>query len=223
MKNRPRIEATGSSVTTPMARTMTLLLGPGLTHEGVTLTRDETESLNRLYGFEKERPRERPPQPVRQPDPEGASPWERMKAAEAHEKAMALWKGWEDPAGFMQAGANRNLIRHAEHDGLRLIAWLARRGRRVGCGPGGCHLGGRGRVLERSTRGAHALGNALRRILWRHHVVKRIGTRRHLAFTLHCRMQMRSGRVTCRAMAFLRTSLLHGRGAWFLARVRISS
>jgi hypothetical protein len=31
-----------------------------------------------------------------------------------------------DPRALLQAGADRNMIRHAEHDGLRLIAWLAR-------------------------------------------------------------------------------------------------
>lgn len=36
-----------------------------------------------------------------------------------------------DVAGFMQAGADVNAMRHAEADGLRMVAWLARR-----CPPG---------------------------------------------------------------------------------------
>ncbi len=45
---------------------------------------------------------------------------------EAHKRAVARWERWEDPRPLMQAGADRNMARYAEHDGLRLVAWLAR-------------------------------------------------------------------------------------------------
>ncbi len=116
-----------SYVTTPLASTMIALLGPGLRSDGVTLSRDETRSLNKLYGYTPEKPAERPPKPERKPDPKGASIWDRNKADDAHKRDVQAWEEWTDPREYiMQAGANRNMIRHAEHDGFRLVAWLAK-------------------------------------------------------------------------------------------------
>lgn len=122
---RPQV-GTGFVVTTPMAATMIKLLGLGVTSGGIAFTRDETEALNRLYGFTPEQPNERPPRPERKPDPEGATSYDRQRADEDHKRAVQAWERWEDPQPLMQAGANRNLVRHAEADGLRLVAWLAK-------------------------------------------------------------------------------------------------
>ncbi|HZL96042.1 MAG TPA: hypothetical protein VFB99_20460 [Vicinamibacterales bacterium] len=40
--------------------------------------------------------------------------------------ALRAHAKWEDPRAFMQAGADRDVFRHAELDGLRLLAWIAR-------------------------------------------------------------------------------------------------
>ena len=121
-----RPQANGSYVTTPRTAAMMTLLGAGLQAGGIMLGRDEVKALAKLYGFKPEKPQERPPKPERQPDPEGTSAWERREADRRHEAAVAAWKAWTDPSEFYQAGADRNMIRHAEHDGLRLIAWLAK-------------------------------------------------------------------------------------------------
>jgi len=105
---------------------MIRLLGPGLSHAGLMLTSDETRALNKLYGFTPEPPTERPPRPERKPDPEGTSAYERKQADDAHKRAVTAWEKWEDPRAILQAGADRNMVRHAESDGLRLVAWLAK-------------------------------------------------------------------------------------------------
>ena len=105
---------------------MIQLLGPGMTALGNTFTRSETDALRKLYGFRPEEPNQRPPKPERQPDPERITPWEKKQADEAHAKAVADWERWEDPRSLMQVGADRNMVRHATSDGLRLMAWIAR-------------------------------------------------------------------------------------------------
>ena len=126
MIKRPMVKRSGAVVTVPSAETMIRLLGPGMARDGVVFTRDETDALNRLYGFEAEKPNERPPRPERPADPEGATGYERREADEKHKRAVAAWEAWEDHQPLMQAAADRNMARHADHDGLRLVAWLAR-------------------------------------------------------------------------------------------------
>jgi len=130
MKNRPKFA--DHYVTTPKTGTVFRLLGTGLRAGGVTLTRDETAALNKLYGFEIEKPQKRPPKPVLaevelEPD---APAWKRQdaekRAKKDHEEAVKRWEKWSDPRELFQAGADRNMLRHAEHDGMRLVAWLAK-------------------------------------------------------------------------------------------------
>lgn len=116
----------GSQFTTPLAESMTRILGPGMVTGGTIFTRDETAALNKLYAFKPEGPGKRPPKPVRQPDPEGALPHQKRDADEAFMKKVAAWERWEDPQALMQAGADRNMVRHATSDGLRLVAWIAK-------------------------------------------------------------------------------------------------
>ena len=124
--NPKRPQTGGSYATTPMAAALMTHLGPGLQSGSVTLSRDETRALNKLYGFKPEKPRARPPKPERQPDPEGTPEYKRCEADGQHKRAVEAWEKWEDPSPFYQAGADRNMLRHAERDGLRLIAWLAK-------------------------------------------------------------------------------------------------
>ena len=130
MKKRPKFQ--GHYTTTPKSGLFFQLLGSGLRSGAITLTRDETEALNKLYGFEPEKPTKKPPRPklkaveVKPGMDQYAIRRAEDKAKEDHEQALKQWEKWTDPRPFMQAGADRNMVRHAEHDGMRLIAWLAK-------------------------------------------------------------------------------------------------
>jgi len=120
----------GSYCTTPNAASLLMLVGGGLRREGVAVSSDEKRALERLYGFVPEKPNtkpEAPPAPRREEFPKewpgGRDYAYAMKAHEAIVKALAKW---QDPLPMLQGGADINLMRHAEVDGLRLIAWLAK-------------------------------------------------------------------------------------------------
>ncbi len=99
---------------------MISLLGAGLKAASVLLSTDEKRALDRLYGYTPEKANEKPPAPV---DPGRDASW---KDKEAYKFAKAAHDRWTDPRDFMQAGADRNVTRYAERDGLRVIAWLAK-------------------------------------------------------------------------------------------------
>lgn len=81
--------------------------------------------LKNLYGFVPEKPNKKPEPPLT-PKPEDFNkPWEYKDALKKHEKLLELHDKWEDPKKLLQARADRNAMRHAESDGLRVIAWLA--------------------------------------------------------------------------------------------------
>ncbi len=130
MKNRPQFA--GHYTTTPKSAVIFQLLGTGLRTGAVTLTGDETNALNKLYGFKHEKPNKQPPKPVfkeAEITPEMnqfAVRRAQDDAKKAHEAAVEQWKNWTDPQPLYQAGADRNVARYAEHDGMRLIAWLAK-------------------------------------------------------------------------------------------------
>lgn len=115
----------GSHVTTPRAAQMMRLLGAGISHGSVMLTRDEKRAIDRLYGFVQEPPQQRPPKPV-EPALDDLSYFDREAAQRKHKAAMDAWENWTDPRPFAQAGADLNAMRHAEADGLRMLAWIAR-------------------------------------------------------------------------------------------------
>ncbi len=123
-KKRPPVKR--GDVTTPLAETMIALLGPGMRHESVLWTRDETAALNKLYGFVPEKPNKRPPRPEPEVVDPSEPPYKHEDAKRRHAEAVKRWEAWTDPLPLMQAGADRNMARHAMHDGLRLIAWLAK-------------------------------------------------------------------------------------------------
>ena len=120
----------GSTVTTPHAAMMMQLLGSGVTAGGVTLTRDEFTAVKKLYGYKREKPNKKPAPPIKPEAPApGADCVTRRKFAVdllKYEAAVKAHDKWTDPMPLMQAGADRNAIRNAEVDGLRLLAWFAK-------------------------------------------------------------------------------------------------
>lgn len=102
---------------------MLQLLG-GQEFEGVDFTTDQFRAIQRLYGFVPEKPNKKPPPPVMPELP--TDRWEATKVREDHARALEAHKNWQDPRVMMQAGADRNAMRAARHDGLRVMAWLSR-------------------------------------------------------------------------------------------------
>ncbi len=129
MKDRPS-SGSGSTVTTPTAAALMQLTGGGIRWGNVAVTRDEHRHLQRLYGYVDEQPNERPPAPELPPPLSYKATWEARcehdKLQRAYEAAAYAHEVWTDPRGFQQAGADRNLNRHVEADGVRLVAWLAK-------------------------------------------------------------------------------------------------
>ncbi len=123
---RPRTELGSSYVTTPIAATMIALLGPGILAGSVVFTRDQFKAVKDLYGFKPEGPNKKPPAPKPPKKEDFDVPYKYEDALRNHKKAMEGWDKWEDPKDFHQAGADRNALRHAEADGLRLLAWIAK-------------------------------------------------------------------------------------------------
>jgi hypothetical protein len=129
IEKRPSTVGEGSKCTTPSAAPLIALFG-GLCHESVTISEDERRELERLYGFEREAPRNKPdapPAPKREDFPlDFAGSNKFSYAMRAHEMRIKALDKWTDPRPFYQAGADISLMRYAERDGLRLIAWLAK-------------------------------------------------------------------------------------------------
>ena len=123
--DRPRTTNNACGITTPKASWVIGLLGSGIIHEGTALTKTETDSVNKLYGFTKELPNERPAKP-KKPDLKGLDYFAKNAAEQAYEGELKAWEAWKDPIHFHQAGANRNVMRHVSHDGVRLVAWIAK-------------------------------------------------------------------------------------------------
>lgn len=121
-----RPQVAGCRVTTPNAGDMIQLLGSGPVHSGFAVTKSEHRALQRLYGYTDEPPDENPPAPVAPKREDFADNYAYDRALLAHDGAVRAHAKWKDPREFYQAGATRNMFRHAEADGLRIMAWLAR-------------------------------------------------------------------------------------------------
>lgn len=120
------ISSNGSNVTTPHVAGMMQLLGFGPSAGSVVLSTDEFDAIKKLYGYTPEGNNENPP-PPKEPDPKDFNNgWEHEVARRKYQLDLAAHARWTDPKPFMQAGADRNALRHAEADGMRLIAWLAK-------------------------------------------------------------------------------------------------
>lgn len=125
-RKRPTTGGTyNAEVTTPHAAGLMALLGSGAVHRSVALTRDEFKNIHRLYGFKPEGPNVKPPPPTRPVEGDYATGYQFREALQKYEAALRQHEKWGDPQIFMQAGADRNALRFAEADGLRLLAWLA--------------------------------------------------------------------------------------------------
>jgi len=105
---------------------MMQLLSSGIVQGGVALSRDEYAAVNKLYGFTKEKPNQKPPPPEAPLREKFKTSWDFEAALKKYEAALRAWQNWQDPRALMQAGSDRNAMRHAEADGLRLLAWLAK-------------------------------------------------------------------------------------------------
>lgn len=105
---------------------MMQLLGSAASHRGISLSRDEYQAVNKLYGFTPEKPNQRPLAPTPPVRSEFEKEYEFREALKKHEAALSTWQKWEDPIKLMQAGADRNVMRHVESDGFRLAAWIAK-------------------------------------------------------------------------------------------------
>lgn len=92
----------------------------------IAVTNDELKALQRLYNVVPESPTPKPEPPVAPQQQDFKTAWEYKGALQEHERALKQHEKWEDPQSFLQAGADRNVFRHAEADGLRIVAWLAR-------------------------------------------------------------------------------------------------
>lgn len=125
MEKRPITEM-GSMASTPSAKFANELLGGGMAYQGVHWTRDEVKQLRRLYKYEVERPNEKPAPPIAPNRSDFNSEWDYRSAVSRYEDELRNHSKWQDPIALLQAGADRNMARYAEHDGLRIVAWLSR-------------------------------------------------------------------------------------------------
>ena len=112
MKPRPGYPT--MRVVAPRDAALIKLLGGSLC-DGVQLTHSQVTSLEKLYEIQEEVPDPNwtPPEP-----PKPKYPGEPMPPARPPLKN----EGYR----ILQAGAERNMFRHAQADGLRMVAWLAR-------------------------------------------------------------------------------------------------
>lgn len=130
MKNRPTHN--GSIVTTPRTGKMVELLGPGAVSGSICFSSGETRHLDRIYEFHPEEGLfKKPTELVLVDIPEGADSFQVHQIERENARRTKAWENQKSVEKFMQAGADRNMLRYAEADGLRLIGWLARY-----CSPG---------------------------------------------------------------------------------------
>lgn len=120
---RPKCQ--GSTITTPGANFSIELLGAH-TYKNLALTTDQLRAIQKLYGFVEEKPNKRPEPPEPPIRSDFNMEYEYENAVHAFDRMKTVFDNWEGPIKLMQAGANHNAIRHAESDGLRVIAWLAK-------------------------------------------------------------------------------------------------
>lgn len=121
---RPQIR--GSYVSSPSSKICIDLLGGGTVHEGVRLSQTEVDRLRELYGYRVEPPHDRPAPPVAPDRSHYECEYDYQREVKKYEDALRVHERWVDPRGFHQVGADRNMIRHAQCDGLRIVAWLSR-------------------------------------------------------------------------------------------------
>ncbi len=120
-----RPSSNDSTVTTPRAGAMIRLLG-SQRFGSIAFSPDEFRAIQTLYGFTPEGPTPKPDPPVA-PQPANFDAVYKYEAAlRDYERELKRHENWQDPRVLLQAGADRNAVRHAEADGLRLLAWFAK-------------------------------------------------------------------------------------------------
>jgi len=115
----------GSNITTPNTALSIGLLGANI-YKNIALSADELRAIQKLYGFVKEKSNEKPEPPIPPNREDFDFKWEYEDAVKKYERELALHDNWEDPKALLQSGSDRNAMRYAESDGLRIIAWLAK-------------------------------------------------------------------------------------------------
>lgn len=117
--------------TTPSADELISIFG-GVTVDGVTFSTEEFRYVARLYGYQKEPTPDKPPPPTAPDRAAFPNALAYESALRKYEVDMRMYEKRASPESleqlrqFMQAGADKNMLRYAARDGLRLIAWLAR-------------------------------------------------------------------------------------------------
>ena len=105
---------------------MLQLFGKSHYSGSITVTCDQMNRIRKLYGFSPEPPTKKPDPPATPQPADFKSCAEFDRAFQKWEVAVKALDKWRDPRVLLQAGADRNTWRHAEVDGLRLLAWIAK-------------------------------------------------------------------------------------------------
>ena len=114
---RPRCNTTGSYVTTPKAVSILQFFGAGMRAGAVSMSPHEFRNVQRLYGYTPEPPSPKPPPPEPPVETDFPTAYAYEKAVRRYEEDLRRHANWTDPRPFLQAGADRNTVRHAEVDG----------------------------------------------------------------------------------------------------------
>lgn len=127
MKNRPGHPR--PILVTPSDATSLTLLG-GQRKGNVALTHDQMHALRRMYGFVDVGPEVETARQLHEENERKRKAEFDKKKAENHwsvrdETFQPRVFDEEGVRAFQQAGADRNLLRHAEVDGLRMVAFIA--------------------------------------------------------------------------------------------------
>jgi hypothetical protein len=124
---------------TPSSDSMIQLLGCPLKHNSVAFTHDEANNLYRFYGLDKQKIKTDVDQLINQAQAQ------LDEATEAWNAGTPYWKGRRDSEGkelvdpskiklpvrhevenFMFVGGSRNIMRHVETDGLRIMGAISK-------------------------------------------------------------------------------------------------
>lgn len=115
----------GSTITTPAIKDMLDLLGYQF-FGSIALSSDQMSTIQKIYGFELEKPNKKPEPPIPPKREDFNYTWDFEEGIRKYKRELDAYNKWVDPIELMQAGADMNVIRAAQADGLRIVAWLAK-------------------------------------------------------------------------------------------------
>lgn len=128
----PKRPGTGAIYVRPIDEDLVQILGAGWKSGGVTITRDQMKALRRYYGFDPDYPN-RTVEEGRKAHEAKMEEWrkEMAEASTSYERRKIenrRPKPYDEGAliEFYQGGSGTNLLRQAEVDGKRAMAFLAR-------------------------------------------------------------------------------------------------